>query len=76
MTAANCLDLSVVRGAEVRQLREMNEKLRAKLLELAKDCVPCSGTGCVDVVLKSPLSGRLHSVSEDCPVCLDIRELL
>lgn len=59
-----------------RQQRAENERLRAKLLELAKDCEQCSGTGCVDIIHRSPISGRLHSMPDDCPGCLDIRELL
>jgi hypothetical protein len=51
------------------QLREINLKLRDKLLELAKECDPCGGTGCVKTDCE-PI------MVIDCPACLDIRELL
>lgn len=56
-------------------LKSENAKLRDKLAELAKECAECNGTGCVDVLHRG-VNNRLHSVSEDCKACLDIRELL
>lgn len=49
--------------------------LRDKLLEVAKECAECSGTGCVDVIHTTD-DGRQHSVTADCPACADIREVL
>lgn len=56
-------------------LRETNCKLRDKLLDLAKQCDKCGGTGCVtkrwlDEYFKPREQG------EDCPKCHDIREVL
>lgn len=57
------------------RLMSERDALRDKLLEVAKACEECGGTGCVDVLHRG-LNNRLHSVSEDCPECLDIRALL
>jgi hypothetical protein len=43
-------------------------KLRDKLLEIAKECSECGGTGIVNFG-KPP-------IIDDCPACLDIREVL
>ena len=48
------------------QLREQVCRLRDKLLELAKDCDDCDGTGLQTI----------YGETEDCPACHDIRELL
>lgn len=54
-------------------LRAENVKLRDKLLELAKDCSECGGTGCVTVTeWQVPAFGKVLP----CPDCEDIRELL
>lgn len=50
-------------------LREINSKLRDKLLEIAHGCDPCGGTGCVKTDCE-PI------MVIDCPACLDIRSLL
>jgi hypothetical protein len=52
-----------------------NFKLRDKLLELAKQCNKCDGTGCVT---KRWLDGYFKPQErvEDCPKCHDIREVL
>jgi len=47
-------------------LREINNKLRDKLLELAKECSDCDGTG-LQTILGEP---------GPCPACEDIREVL
>jgi hypothetical protein len=51
------------------QLREVNCKLRDKLLEICNDCDPCGGTGCVKTDC-DPI------MVVDCPACLDIRGVL
>lgn len=42
-------------------------KLRDKLLELANDCAECHGSG---------VKTQDGEILDDCPSCLDIRELL
>jgi hypothetical protein len=55
------------------QLREVNCRLRDKLLEFAKDCEPCHGTGVITVDDEhAPAFGR----TLPCYACEDIRELL
>lgn len=60
-------------------LRDENVKLRNKLLEVAKECSSCNGTGVV-TVMREPdshlYSGVLISREEPCGDCLDIREVL
>lgn len=54
--------------AELAALREANCRLRDKLLEIAKGCPECGGTGIINFG-KPP-------IIDDCPACLDIREIL
>lgn len=61
------------------QLRVVNSKLRDKLLELAKECSSCGGTGVVTVMAPPDsrlYSGVLISREQPCGDCLDIREVL
>jgi predicted nucleic acid binding AN1-type Zn finger protein len=53
----------------------VNFKLRDKLLELAKQCNECDGTGCVT---KRWLDQHFQPQErvEDCPKCHDIRSVL
>lgn len=56
------------------QTREENVKLRSKLLEIAKECQLCDGTGLMTVVgLRRGVSGEYQ---EPCSDCTDIREVL
>lgn len=59
-------------------LREANCKLRDKLLELAKECSSCGGTGCVTVVVTTvwDTDDEPRTRVEDCGDCVDIREVL
>lgn len=59
------------------ELREINCKLRDKLLELANQCQSCDGVGVVTVMVPRPLySGVVVSREEPCGDCHDLRELL
>lgn len=50
-------------------------RMRDKLLELAKECAECGGTGCKeDVVEHAAFGPQVQTI--DCESCLDIRELL
>jgi hypothetical protein len=49
-------------------LREVNCKLRDKLLEVCKQCRSCDGTGIISFG-KPP-------IIDDCPACVDLREVL
>lgn len=53
---------------QVAKLCAENLRMRDKLLELAKECSDCDGTGIINV-------GR-PPILDDCPHCNDIRELL
>lgn len=53
---------------DVAKLCADNLRMRDKLLELAKDCAECGGTGCVTVGFGERV--------DPCPDCEDIRELL
>jgi superfamily II helicase len=55
------------------ELVRVNFKLRDKLLELAKDCATCKGTGCISV---RPQDEAVWGRTLPCPDCEDIRELL
>lgn len=55
------------------QLREVNSKLRDKLLELAKECAECGGTGCISV---RPQDEAVWGRTLPCPDCEDIRSIL
>lgn len=56
--------------AELAALREANCRLRNKLLEIAKECASCGGTGCA-----TPYADRPDIVLP-CPGCEDIRAIL
>lgn len=75
---AHGLSLCVDRGTEVRLLREDNERLRAKLLELANECAECDGAGVVTLAqtLEAVDAGSPGDVQQECAACHDIRELL
>jgi hypothetical protein len=60
--------------SERNQLREVNCQLRDKLLELAKECSSCGGTGVVTVRYEYNEISRDRV--EPCGDCLDIREAL
>ena len=53
-------------------LREINNKLRDKLLEWARNCQPCGGTGCETIRNDDGLTVAVLP----CPKCHDIREVL
>jgi hypothetical protein len=55
-----------------------NLKLRGKLLEVAKECAECDGTGVVTVLqnLEAIYVDNVGERQEPCPQCADIRELL
>ena len=59
---------------ERNQLREVNSRLRDKLLEIAKECSSCGGTGVVTV--RYEYNGISRDRAEPCGDCLDIREVL
>lgn len=52
-----------------------NLRLRDKLLEVAKECTGCEGTG-VHTVRGFENRGRAFERQEPCPDCADIREVL
>jgi DnaJ-class molecular chaperone len=68
------VDLPTELYVENEKLREANLKMRDKLLEIAKECSTCSGTGIVTVTHN--IRGVLRKGQEDCPDCLDIRAVL
>lgn len=47
-------------------------RARDKLLEIAKECASCGGTGCVTIKHLPPYPDTV----EPCGDCLDIREVL
>lgn len=55
---------------QVQVVVDENARLRGKLLELAKECAECNGTGCTTV--------RMSEAEQvvPCVACLDIREIL
>jgi hypothetical protein len=57
------------------QLRVVNSKLRDKLLELAKECSGCNGTG-VHTVRGFERRGQALERQEPCRDCADIRAVL
>lgn len=59
-------------ASELAAVRAANSRLRDKLLEIAKECAGCGGTGCVTRV--NGIAGRARV--EPCPQCADIREAL
>lgn len=80
MTTVNQLNARLIQLERERDtLRAENVKLRNKLLEVAKECSGCEGTGVV-TVMREPdshlYSGVLISREEPCGDCLDIREAL
>lgn len=57
------------------QLRADVCRYRDKLLECAKECKECGGTGCVEDVVEHPRFGpQVQTIP--CEWCLDIRTLL
>lgn len=53
-------------------LREVNSKLRDRLLAIAATCAPCGGTGCVTLGADRIVTKRVVP----CEACHDIREAL
>ena len=62
------------------ELRAVNCKLRDKLLEMAKECISCDGTGLIVVSVddREVIHDRDRPIvrTEPCGDCEDIRELL
>jgi transposase len=54
------------------ELQLLNFKLRDKLLEIAKECSECGGTGCVTLGEDRIVTTRVVP----CPDCADIRQAL
>jgi DnaJ-class molecular chaperone len=56
------------------QLRQVNCKLRDKILEVCKQCAECGGTGVVTVV--GIRRGVNCEYQQPCADCADLREVL
>jgi len=78
MTRARQIAELLAAQRERDQLREVNSKLRDKLLELAKECASCGGTGVVTVMVTTAWDddGRPCERAEPCGDCADLREVL
>lgn len=74
MNAREALAKLVVVERERDSLREVNCKLRDKLLEIAKECSGCAGKGVVTVIYE--VRGKEKTRVQDCGDCLDIRAVL
>ena len=73
LSQVSTLNAKLVKAERERdQLREVNCKLRDKLLEIAKECSECGGTGCITRIDNIAMPGRV----EECPDCADIRSVL
>jgi hypothetical protein len=78
MTRASQIAALLAAQRERDQLRVVNSKLRDKLLELAKECASCGGTGVVTVMVTTAWDddGRPCERVEPCGDCESIREAL
>lgn len=63
---------------QIQRIIDENTRLRDKLLELAKECAECNGTGLVTLsqTLEAVDAGSAGDVQQQCPGCADIREVL
>lgn len=62
-------------AVELEKLRAENLRLRDKLLELAKECSGCNGTG-LHTVRGFEGHGKAFERQEPCRDCADIRAVL
>lgn len=60
---------------ELANVRAQNLRLRDKLLEIAKECSGCNGTG-LHTVRGFEGRGRAFERQQPCPDCADIRAVL
>lgn len=74
MTHVMDLTVKLLKAERERDdLRQINMKLRDKLLEIAKDCHVCDGTGLTSV---RPQDEAVWGRTLPCPECEDLRDLL
>jgi phage FluMu protein Com len=57
---------------DIAKVMSDNLRMRDKLLECAKECGECGGTG----VVKIQREANGQWIETECPQCLDIREIL
>jgi hypothetical protein len=77
MNVRDALAKLVVAERERDSLREVNCKLRDKLLECAKECARCHGTGLVTIHFEGNEGApEWDADDQPCPECEDIRAVL